>query len=168
MTITAGELCDGTCLCGGATINASGAARYQAQVASITTELCACGFAEPPICASGRCVLCGFANDPPECSVVDPPPPMFDAGVTCKQQGAGGGSGSSGGSCSVQASESCSDGTTYNVTCSCPSATCSCSESFAGGGGSSSGGMTFAGCPDDCGQKTLELGYQACGFPIPQ
>ena len=80
-------------------------------------------------------------------------------GGTCNQ---GPGSGSSGqGACEIQLSETCSDGTTYQVDCSCPSGTCSCSE-MSGMSGSGGGGIPFAGCPS-C--PSVVQAYEACGFP---
>jgi hypothetical protein len=67
--------------------------------------------------------------------------------------------------CSLSASESCNDGTTYNVYCTCPDAICTCSEQSRNGG-SSSGGMTFEGCAEGCAPSTISLAYKACGFPV--
>ena len=72
----------------------------------------------------------GASSDGPSSS--DSAVPHEDAnsgepGVACSlgTTGVAGG----GGSCKVNSSETCSDGTTYAVECSCPTATCSCSES---------------------------------------
>jgi hypothetical protein len=84
-------------------------------------------------------------------------------GVTCSlgTTGVAGG----GGSCEVKSSETCSDGMTYAAECSCPAATCSCSES-SGQGGSSGGGIPFTGCTGTCSfTLSVELAYEACGFP---
>jgi hypothetical protein len=85
-------------------------------------------------------------------------------GVTCKQGPGTSGGSSGGGSCSLSLSESCTDGTTYNVSCTCPGGSCSCSE-FSPQGGGSGGGGTFAGCADNCSPATIALAYKACGFP---
>jgi hypothetical protein len=68
--------------------------------------------------------------------------------------------GSSSGSCVIQASKSCSDGTMYAADCSCETQTCSCAETLGAGGGSSGGNIPFTGCP------TCEPGpaLAACGF----
>ena len=68
--------------------------------------------------------------------------------VTCTGESGGGSSSSSGSGpvCSLQLTESCSDGTNYSVTCSCPVATCNCSESSPNSGSSGSG-IPFGGCP---------------------
>jgi hypothetical protein len=93
---------------------------------------------------------------------IDAPTVTSEAGVTCTG-GPGGGSGG-GGSCQLQVSETCSDGTTYSVSCSCPEATCSCTQTSAQSG-SSGGGLPFSGCSDSCGPTSVSLAYQACGFP---
>lgn len=174
VNISTGMICTGDCLCSaGAAINVSGESRYQADLSAIATGACPCPAEFPPACIAHRCTVCsGGPSDPPECGnqVI-----TIDAGVVCRQQRSGsGGSGSSGGStdsgptCTVQEAESCSDGNSYNVTCTCPDAVCFCSESFGQGGGSSSGGMSFQGCADACGASSFALAYQACGFPVPQ
>jgi hypothetical protein len=80
-------------------------------------------------------------------------------GVTCIS-GPSSGTGSSGG-CQTAASETCSDGNTYQVSCSCPAATCTCTQSSANSG-SGGGGIPFSGCPS-CG-STTDL-FSVCGFP---
>jgi hypothetical protein len=166
ITITAGTICTGSCLCGGATINRDGQARYDAAISGIMTGLCPCAASPPPRCLGGTCVVCtGGPGDPPECGISV----HADAGVVCMQTGGGGGGSPDGGSCDLESTAKCSDGTTYDVKCSCPAATCFCSETFGqGGGGSSSGGTMFAGCAESCSPGTVALAYQACGFPIPQ
>jgi hypothetical protein len=87
----------------------------------------------------------------------------FDApsGIVCNPGPASGSSG--GGSCMISASETCSDGYTYQVTCECPSAQCTCSEmSMNGGGGSGGGGPVYSACPS-CGDPSAA--FLACGFP---
>ncbi|HEY3818310.1 MAG TPA: hypothetical protein VGL81_14120 [Polyangiaceae bacterium] len=86
-----------------------------------------------------------------------------NVGVTCVQ---GPSSGlSMGSTCQMSAVEMCSDGTTYSVTCNCPSATCSCSEMSANMGGSSGGGMAYTGCPDCSDVSNANAAWVACGFP---
>ncbi len=81
-----------------------------------------------------------------------------DAGVTCSTLGS---KATTGPSCDVQASEQCTDGTTYTIDCSCVTATCACSESAANGGGSSGGQPFFCPSGGDC----AAYGYAACAFP---
>ncbi len=83
-------------------------------------------------------------------------------GVTCSL-GASGVAGG-GGSCEVQSTETCSDGATYHVVCSCPAARCTCSES-SGQSGSPGGGMPFSGCAASCSSPLFDLAYESCGFP---
>jgi hypothetical protein len=165
--ISTGKICTGACLCGGnAAINVGGESRYLAEVNSIATDLCPCPPTLAPACSGNRCVACtGAPSDPPECFG----PPPIDAGVLYCKQGPSGGSSSGGdaGVCSLKTTESCSDGTTYNVACSCPDAVCTCNLSSAHGG-SSSGGFPFKGCAAGCDPSTLTLAYDACGFPLPQ
>lgn len=85
--------------------------------------------------------------------------------VTCRQTAGSGSSG--GGSCGVGLSESCTDGTVYSAKCSCPDATCECNAASPQGGSSGSN-VAFDGCPDNCGPTSVQLAYQACGFPPPQ
>jgi hypothetical protein len=60
--ITAGELCSGyNCTCGGATINADGADRYNAVFDSIQSgpgPLCSCPYFGTPRCVQGTCTFC--------------------------------------------------------------------------------------------------------------
>ena len=71
ISITSGQICQGSCECGGSTINASGEARYEQQVSSITTSECPCPEEGSPRCIDGACTICGFGpNQPPGC---DPP-----------------------------------------------------------------------------------------------
>lgn len=70
ITITAGRICDGTCFCGGTTINASGKAAYADATQGIQGGQCACGFEGAPQCIGGTCTLCtGAPNDPPGCNI---------------------------------------------------------------------------------------------------
>jgi hypothetical protein len=168
MPIAAGKLCTGGCLCPNGTINRSGQARYDATVSAIQSSgVCPCPGVPPPQCLGNTCVLCmGGPADPPECTVSI----GVDAGIFCMQTGGGSGSGGSGdaaASCDFGSSETCSNGTTYSVKCSCPAAMCFCSEQFGNGG--STGGAPFMGCgPNNCGPSSVPMAYQACGFPAPQ
>jgi hypothetical protein len=86
------------------------------------------------------------------------------AKVVCREQGSGGSGGQ--GSCEVQSTETCSDGTTYSFDCSCPSASCTCTESSANSG--SGGGVPLEGCPVCPGPQQLAALWSLCGFPQPQ
>jgi len=84
-------------------------------------------------------------------------------GIVCSQ---GPGSGSSGGgACEINLSETCNDGTTYQVSCQCPggsvTGTCSCSE-MSGMSGGSGGGSPLTGCPTCPGPDEA---WNVCGFP---
>jgi hypothetical protein len=130
---------------------------------------CGCPLGPSPACSNHTCVPCtGNPSDPPECG---PTVIGIEAGVgpVCKQTSlSGSSSGSDGGTCSVQAIESCSDGTTYSVSCSCPDATCACTQSGQSSG-SSGGPFPFSGCANNCDPNTnFHLLYEACGFPLPQ
>jgi hypothetical protein len=77
IAITAGTLCTGACLCGGATINKSAEAQYEAAIASISSGGCPCASGPIPQCQGGTCTLC---DGPYKCtSGVDagPPPTSF-------------------------------------------------------------------------------------------
>jgi hypothetical protein len=78
--------------------------------------------------------------------------------VTCST-GAGGGS-SGAGSCLSQATEMCTDGLTYQVSCSCPASTCECFASSTVSG--SSGVIKFSSCPA-C--PSLDEMWMLCAFP---
>lgn len=84
-------------------------------------------------------------------------------GIICKQ-GPSGGSGG-GGSCEIQMTETCSDGSQYSVDCQCQAGsamgTCSCAETNGMSGGSS-GGSSFGGCPV-C--PPPGEAWKVCGFP---
>ena len=83
--------------------------------------------------------------------------------VVCNQ-GPSGGSGG-GGSCEIQLTENCSDGSQYSVDCQCQAGsamgTCSCAETNGMSGGSS-GGSSFGGCPV-C--PPPGEAWTICGFP---
>jgi hypothetical protein len=90
-------------------------------------------------------------------------PHHADAPVTCTP-GVSGGSGS-GGSCSISATETCSDGTTYSGSCKCGggaakgSCFCTGSNGMSGFGG---GPYPFSDCPA-C--ASTDAVWAACGFP---
>ncbi len=68
VVITAGEICDGDCTCGGATINVSGQARYQSAISSIQLGLCGCPLEGTPECLGHVCTVCtGAPSDPAPC-----------------------------------------------------------------------------------------------------
>ncbi len=68
ITITSGQVCSGDCACGGATINASGQARYQSQLSSVQLGECGCPEEGIPQCLDNVCTICrGAASDPPAC-----------------------------------------------------------------------------------------------------
>jgi hypothetical protein len=90
-----------------------------------------------------------------------------DAGIACMQTVAET-SGTMEGICEVGIAETCSDGTTYGVKCSCPAATCFCTESSANSGGSGGPVPFAAGCVVHCAAASIPIAYEACGFPLPQ
>ena len=53
-------------------------------------------------------------------------------------------------------------GTTYSVTCTCPSRMCACSTN-----GQPSGMAPFGGCTADCTGWPVDEMFQGCGFPEP-
>jgi hypothetical protein len=66
--IASGQLCSGGCSCPDATINVSGQARYQSQLASIDPGFCGCPLVFPAECIDNTCTICtGGASDPPRC-----------------------------------------------------------------------------------------------------
>jgi hypothetical protein len=80
-----------------------------------------------------------------------------NSGVTCTSKAGG----TTGAECHVTATESCTDGSNYDVECSCTTGICTCLEST-NSGGSSSGASSFD-CPP--GADCAAYGYAACGFP---
>jgi hypothetical protein len=73
--ITAGKICTGGCQCGGAAINASEQARYNAAIAPVGMGgICPCPAFGPIRCAMGQCTVCSFGLNPP------PPPGCGDGG----------------------------------------------------------------------------------------
>lgn len=67
ISVTAGEICTGGCACGGATINASGSARYQAALNQVQTLGCPCHALGLPACVNKQCTICGGPNPTPGC-----------------------------------------------------------------------------------------------------
>lgn len=67
--ITSGEICSGSCACGGSTINADGQSRYDQQLSQVQLAPCACPAFGVARCITGTCTLCkygpnGTANCP--------------------------------------------------------------------------------------------------------
>ena len=58
MEVTAGQLCESSCMCGGSVINVSGAARYMSQTSGIEGGGCPCPYSGAPTCSAGTCTLC--------------------------------------------------------------------------------------------------------------
>jgi hypothetical protein len=56
--ITAGQVCPGSCGCGGAVINVDGQARYDAATAGLFTGDCPCPADGTPSCVDHVCTLC--------------------------------------------------------------------------------------------------------------
>ncbi len=80
MLVTGGELCPGSCDCGGTPINVSGEARYSAATAGISFGGCPCASSGNVKCIQNQCELCGFGgNNPQGCETIDAAPP-FDSG----------------------------------------------------------------------------------------
>jgi hypothetical protein len=65
ISITAGELCQETCFCGGTAISRSGQARYEAAIASIVAEPCGCSYDGPVLCLQNQCTQCIPNLNPP-------------------------------------------------------------------------------------------------------
>jgi hypothetical protein len=100
---------------------------------------------------------------------VDAPVVVVDAvaQVKCMQVGTGGTSGGS--SCQAGITESCDDGRTYYVNCSCPEATCLCEYGYVGQTWYTvpDAGIPFSGCPSEgCPPSSAEF-FAICGFPGP-
>jgi hypothetical protein len=94
-------------------------------------------------------------------SSTDGPTTTVEAGVTCSP-GTSSGSGGSGGSCTTSVSETCSNGFSYKVSCSCPKAKCDCA-SMSGSSGGGAVGVSYAGCSSMCSDDSAA--WEACGFP---
>jgi hypothetical protein len=84
-----------------------------------------------------------------------------EGGVSCKETASSGSAGP-GGACSTMVAEKCSSGYTYQVSCTCPKASCDC---MATSGSSSMGqvGAHYSGCSSACGDDSLA--WAACGYP---
>jgi hypothetical protein len=66
--IQTGELCDGSCDCGGSTpINVSGEPQYSQAISGIMLRACPCVPLASPACNAGVCVSCDGPNPPPAC-----------------------------------------------------------------------------------------------------
>jgi hypothetical protein len=64
--IAIGEVCSGSCGCGGAgVINVSGLARYKQAISGIMFADCPCVSGGTLACIQGTCALCGLGNQPP-------------------------------------------------------------------------------------------------------
>jgi hypothetical protein len=55
--ITSGEICPGSCECGGSTINKDGQAKYEAAISGIKTAACPCAAGPLPECVHGKCTM---------------------------------------------------------------------------------------------------------------
>jgi hypothetical protein len=55
--ITAGEVCTGSCGCGGSVISISGQARYEQAISGIVFAACPCPSGGIPTCVQGTCTL---------------------------------------------------------------------------------------------------------------
>jgi len=69
ISITAGPICEGSCECGGATVNASEQSRYQNAIAPLASTRGVCGcFAEGiPQCVHGTCTFCSLGSNGSGC-----------------------------------------------------------------------------------------------------
>jgi hypothetical protein len=66
--IQSGQICDGSCECGGSPVNVDGEATYQQDVSGIVFAGCPCAAELPPACVGNICTTCtGSPSDPPEC-----------------------------------------------------------------------------------------------------
>jgi hypothetical protein len=97
----------------------------------------------------------------PDAPITTTPDAEIDARVTCIPGTSVGGGGSNG-SCTTMMSETCSDGTTYTVDCSCPRATCNCSREM-GSTGEGTLGAHYEGCSQFC--SVAMDAWDACNFP---
>ena len=81
--ITSGTVCNGSCECGGSVINVDGQARYQSQVAGLTSGDCPCFDSGNPTCVNHTCTICAPGAGG-SCGVTtdDAGPPPTDA-TTC-------------------------------------------------------------------------------------
>jgi hypothetical protein len=65
-TVTVGELCPDSCLCGGAAISVSSQAAWKQATAGLGGGFCGCPLEGIPQCVAGTCAIC---NDPASCGV---------------------------------------------------------------------------------------------------
>jgi hypothetical protein len=65
--ITSGKICDGSCACGGSTINESGESRYNEAISGLVLEDCPCIDDGVPTCVHGTCTMCTFSDAAPGC-----------------------------------------------------------------------------------------------------
>ena len=78
--------------------------------------------------------------------------------------------GGSGGGCSTNVTETCTNGVTYSADCKCANTglgtkgTCSCSQ-MSGSSGAGSTGLVYDGCSSMCSDTSAAWG--ACSFPSP-
>jgi hypothetical protein len=84
-----------------------------------------------------------------------------EAGVSCKP-GTGTIGMGSGGSCTTEVSEKCSNGFTYTANCSCPKRRCDCTA-MSGSVSMGSSDVPYKGCSSDC--SNASAAWEACGFP---
>ncbi len=71
ISVTSGDICPGSCACGGSTISQSGEAQYEAQygaaISRIPLGTCGCPLSGIPECVGGTCVVCGPLFGLPAC-----------------------------------------------------------------------------------------------------
>jgi hypothetical protein len=91
----------------------------------------------------------------------DSPVNMLDASVACFPGMSSGGGGSNG-YCSTSLSEKCTDGIVYEVSCTCPAATCDCTA-MGSGTGMGEVGVAYGGCGSSCSDDGAA--WAACGYP---
>jgi hypothetical protein len=65
--IQIGEVCSGSCNCGGSLINQSGLARYENATRGIKFDDCPCAADGLPQCVEGKCTLCSLVDAAPGC-----------------------------------------------------------------------------------------------------
>jgi len=70
IVILTGDVCDGTCGCGGSPVNISGQARYDQAISGVSFAPCGCPAEFPPECVAGQCVICAPGSTDPGCAVV--------------------------------------------------------------------------------------------------
>ncbi len=65
-----GEICDGDCACGGATVNVSGQEQYESAISSIQLGQCGCPLEGAVECLDHVCTVCArLPSDPPACQM---------------------------------------------------------------------------------------------------